>query len=39
MWAIQRLKALRALRRPYRRTEVWLLLEPGRTGRRRWRSG
>jgi hypothetical protein len=28
MWAILRLKALRALRHPYKRTEVWLLLEP-----------
>ena len=28
MWAILRLKALRAPRRPYKRTEVWLLLEP-----------
>src|SRR5215218_6492136 len=28
MWAILRLKALRALRYPYKRTEVWLLLEP-----------
>jgi hypothetical protein len=28
MWAILRLKALRALRHPYRRTEVWLLLDP-----------
>ncbi|MFZ1431395.1 MAG: hypothetical protein WAS21_32125 [Geminicoccaceae bacterium] len=28
MWAILRLKALRAPRQPYRRTEVWLLLEP-----------
>ena len=28
MWAVLRLKALRARRHPYRRTEVWLLLEP-----------
>ena len=28
MWAILRLKALRAPRRPYKRTEVWLLLDP-----------
>ena len=28
MWAILRLMALRAPRRPYKRTEVWLLLEP-----------
>ena len=28
MWAILRLKALRAPRRPYKRTEVWLMLEP-----------
>lgn len=26
MWAILRLKALRARRRPYKRTEVWLIL-------------
>ena len=28
MWAILRLKALHARRRPYKRTEVWLLLDP-----------
>ena len=28
MWAILRLKALRAPRHPYKRTEVWLLLDP-----------
>lgn len=28
MWAILRLKALRAPTRPFKRTEVWLLLEP-----------
>jgi hypothetical protein len=28
MWAVLRLKALRALKRPYKRTEVWLILEP-----------
>ena len=28
MWAILRLKALRAPRQPYKRTEVWLMLEP-----------
>jgi hypothetical protein len=28
LWAILRLKAVRAPRAPYRRTEVWLLLEP-----------
>ncbi len=28
LWAILRLKALRAPRAPYKRTEVWLLLEP-----------
>jgi hypothetical protein len=28
MWAVLRLKALRARRHPYKRTEVWLLLEP-----------
>lgn len=28
MWAILRLKALRSPRHPYKRTEVWLLLDP-----------
>ena len=28
IWAVLRLKALRAPRHPYKRTEVWLLLEP-----------
>jgi hypothetical protein len=28
IWAVLRLKALRAPRRPYKRTEVWLMLEP-----------
>jgi hypothetical protein len=28
LWAVLRLKALRARRHPYKRTEVWLLLEP-----------
>ena len=28
MWAILRLKALHAPRRPYKRTEVWLMLDP-----------
>lgn len=28
MWAILRLKALQAPRRPYKHTEVWLLLDP-----------
>jgi hypothetical protein len=28
IWAVLRLKALRAPGRPYRRTEVWLMLEP-----------
>lgn len=28
MWAILRLRALGARRRPYKRTEVWLMLEP-----------
>jgi hypothetical protein len=28
MWAVLRLKALRAPMRPYKRTEVWLILEP-----------
>jgi hypothetical protein len=28
MWAVLRLKALRAVRHPYKRTEVWLMLEP-----------
>jgi hypothetical protein len=28
MWAVLRLKALRARRHPYKRTEAWLLLEP-----------
>lgn len=27
MWAVLRLKALQAPRRPFRRTEVWLMLE------------
>ena len=27
-WAVLRLKAVRARRHPYRRTEVWLMLEP-----------
>jgi hypothetical protein len=27
-WAVLALKALRARRRPYRRTEVWLMLDP-----------
>lgn len=27
MWAILKLKALRAPRRPYRKTEVWLILD------------
>ena len=28
IWAVLRLKAMRAPRRPYKRTEVWLMLEP-----------
>jgi hypothetical protein len=28
MWAILRLKALHATRHPYKRTEVWLMLDP-----------
>jgi hypothetical protein len=28
MWAVLRLKALRAPQRPYKRTEAWLMLEP-----------
>lgn len=28
MWAVLKLKALQAPRRPYKRTEVWILLEP-----------
>jgi hypothetical protein len=28
LWAVLRLKALRARRHPYKRTEVWLLLDP-----------
>lgn len=28
MWAVLRLKAIQATTRPYKRTEVWLMLEP-----------
>lgn len=28
LWAVLRLKAARATSRPYKRTEVWLMLEP-----------